>query len=109
MPSFFRAVASNPPTREDFLSYVEQGKPHDRSNAEARRMALGVSVNATLAQGRARARYLGFPFVAEVAVPDVGPIAFERTGSGRGHHTLWGDPDGMLAAVVAVVPAGRVD
>lgn len=72
-------------------------------------MALGVSVNATLAQARGRARFLGHRYVAEVSVADGGPISFERTGSARGHHTLWGDADAMLAAVVAVVSVDSVD
>ena len=109
MPSFYRAVMTDPPTRADFLSHVVLSKPHDRSTAEARRMALGVSVNATLAQARGRARFLGLRYVAEVAVPEGGPISFERTGSGRGHHTLWGDADAMLAAVIRVIPIDAVD
>ena len=109
MPSFYRVVLTNPPTRIDFESHVALGKSHDRGTADLRRMAEGVSVNATLAQARSRARFLGMRFVAEVAVPGAGPISFERTGSKRGHHTLWGDPDAMLAAVVAIVPADAVD
>lgn len=72
-------------------------------------MALGVSVNATLAQARTRAQFLHLPFIAEVAIPEGGPIAFERTGSRRGHHTLWGDAGTMLAAVVRVVAADAID
>ena len=109
MPHFYRAVRTDPPTRADFLSHVALGKPHDRSTAEARRMALGVSVNATLAQARGRAHFLGYRYIAEIVVAEGGPISFERTGSGRGHHTLWGDADAMLAAVVAVVSVDAVD
>ncbi len=109
MPTFYRAVATNPPTRADILSHAVLGKPHDRGTPEARRMALGVSVNATLAQARGRARFLGLGYVAEVAVSEGGPIAFERTGSARGHHTLWGDADALLAAVVRVIPVDAVD
>jgi len=109
MPSFYRAVMTDPPARIDFESHVALGRPHDRTTPETRRMALGVSVNATLAQARTRARYLRLSFIAEVAVAEGGPIAFERTGTQRGHHTLWGDPDALLAAVVRVIPADAVD
>lgn len=67
-------------------------------------MARGVSVYATLPQARRRARSRQEPFVAEVYIPDSGPIVFRRTGSGRGHFTLWGDSDALLASVVDVQP-----
>jgi hypothetical protein len=109
VPSFFRSVLTNPPTRADFLSYVDLGLAYDDGTPEAREMARGVSVYATLPQARRRARSRGEPFVAEMHVPDGGPIAFRRTGSGRGHYTLWGDADALLASVMAVHPTDPPD
>ncbi len=104
MPSFYRSVLSNPPTRADFLSYADLGLSFDDGIPEVREMARGVSVYATLPQARRRARSRQEPFVAEVRIPDSGPIVFRRTGSGRGHYTLWGDADALLATVIAVQP-----
>ena len=97
-------MLTNPPTRADFLSYVDLGLAYDDGVPEVREMAHGVSVYATLPQARRRARSRHEPFVAEVRIPDSGPIAFRRMGSGRGHYTLWGDADALLASVVVVHP-----
>ena len=104
-------MQSNPPTLGDFLSYVELGRPCDVSTPEARRMAEGISVTATLAQARARVRSGLVPgsHIAELEIPDGSAITFARTGKGRGHHTLWGDPSALMACVASVVPADAVD
>ena len=109
MPSFYRSVLTNPPTRADFLSYVDLGLAYDDDIPEVREMARGVSVYATLPQARRRARSRHEPFVAEVRIPDSDPIVFRRTGSGRGHYTLWGDADALLASVVAVHPTDPLE
>ena len=60
----------------------------------------------TEAQARRKAR--GLPmlgrFIAEVEVPETEAMRVERTTTSAGHHTVWGDPDGLLAAVRRVSP-----
>ena len=107
--TFYHLVKQNPPTRDDFLSYLEKGIELKVDTPEARRLARGVSACATLQQARSRARLPSlrdYAFVAELSIPDDSSIVFERTGRIRGHHTLWGNPDELLACVVSVV---RVD
>ena len=41
-------------------------------------------------------------YIARLEIPEDGPIRFERT-RGRGHFTLWGDPELMLTYAVSVV------
>ena len=109
MPSLHRSVLTNPPTRADFLSYVDLGLDFDDGIPAVREMARGMSAYATLPQARRRARSRQEPFVAEVRIPDSGPIVFRRTGSGRRHYTLWGDADALLASVVAVHPTDPLE
>jgi hypothetical protein len=104
--TFFRIVA-NPPTEADFTSGEVHGLPPPGDDPETLRVWNGVSAFATLAQAKAKARQ--YPFlgthIAELRMPDVGPIRYERTlRRSRGHHTLWGDPEVLLAAVAGVVP-----
>jgi len=40
--------------------------------------------------------------VAEVTIARDGPITDEEWGRNAGHHTLWGDPDRLLAAVTGI-------
>ncbi len=83
------------------------GKQPLRPDADALRLASGVSVYATQGQALNRARsmpWLG-TFVAELDVPEGGGIIWQRTDRRtRGHHTLWGTPEELLATVIAVVP-----
>jgi hypothetical protein len=106
--TFFRLGSRAEFTRDDFLSYVALGIPLMDDSPETRRLAEGISVNATLAQARNRARAVpslrNLRFVAELLIPDDAPIKIERTGRARGHYTLWGDPDVLLGYVVAVYP-----
>jgi hypothetical protein len=106
--TFFRLMRSSDPLREDFLSYVALGVPLMDDSPETRRLAEGISVNATLAQARSRARAIpslrNLHFVAELSIPDDADIRIERTGRARGHYTLWGDPDVLLRYVIAVFP-----
>jgi hypothetical protein len=41
-------------------------------------------------------------YIARLEIPEQGPVSFERT-RGRGHSTLWGEPELMLTYVVSVV------
>jgi hypothetical protein len=42
-------------------------------------------------------------YIALLELPRDSPVQIERT-LGAGHHTIWGAPEVLLAAVVAVVP-----
>ena len=104
--SFFRIVKTDPPTLRDFLSDRERGRPQPR-DSELRRLHDGLSVYATLAQARRKAR--AFPVlgrhVAELRIPPDAPIRYERTLLGSaGHHTIWGEPDELRRCVVSVDP-----
>lgn len=101
--SFYRVVRSNPPTRQDFLSHEALGIP--LRNEQQRELWSGVSCQATEQQARRTARLPGFgSFIARVELAEGGSIKWQRTGPKAGHHTLWGDPDELLANVVEVVP-----
>jgi hypothetical protein len=80
---------------------------------ESRRLAGGISVNATLTQARKRARTVRslrqYTCVAELSVPDDAAVEFARTLSSPGHHTLWGDADILLGCVVLVHSVDAVD
>jgi hypothetical protein len=43
-------------------------------------------------------------FIAELLIPEVGAITFERTTNSHGQYTLWGDAEAMLPCVISVVP-----
>jgi hypothetical protein len=103
---FYRIVISNPPTVRDFYSQKALGIPLARpGDAAILRMYDGVSVYWTEIQARNRARAtprLG-GYIAVLDIPENAPITIQRTGLGRGHHTLWGPPDEMLRCVVNVL------
>ncbi len=106
-PTSYRIVESNPPTLRDFLSDRAKGK---RSSLDPTKAHLhdGLLVYSTLKQARRKALDL-YPllgtFVAELRIPADSAIASARTLKGsRGHHTLVGPPEDLLACVVAVVP-----
>jgi hypothetical protein len=111
--TFYRVVKGNSPAREDFLSYADLGIVPEDDPPEARRLKAGISVNATLRQARNRARGVtslrDHESIAELRIPDGAGITFERTGATRGHYTLWGSPEDLLACVVSVVRVDEVD
>ena len=91
---------------DDFLSQKAKGVPLARPDPEALLMYDGISVYATETQARTQVRakpWIG-RYVAVLHVTKDGPITFRRTGVGRGHHTLWGDPSDLLRRVVDVLP-----
>jgi hypothetical protein len=102
---FYRLILAAEPTAIDFLSGEALGLTRP-VNPALDRLWQGGSVQNTESQARARGR--GMPWlggsIAEVAIPDDGSVAFERTGKSRGHFTLWGDPTKLLGCVVRVVP-----
>ncbi len=102
----YRIVRSDPPTLDDFLSDESAGKASTAATPELRRLASGRSVYNTEAQARRKAR--AYPvlgrYIAAVELPEHPAIRMERTLASAGHHTLWADPELLLANVVAVVP-----
>jgi hypothetical protein len=90
--------------RLDFVSHMERGIAPPVGVPDAERLMSGLSVFYRLDLARAQARRfrrLG-RFVATLDIPDDGIIPIERTGTSDGHHTIWGDPDQLLARVVSV-------
>ena len=105
--NFYRVVKSNPPTEEDFLSYAARGIPvRDPTDEETLLLAAGVSVFATEAQarGRARARPELGAYLARLQIPDDG--SGQPLRGHRGHHTIWAEPKQPLAWVKEVVAVG---
>lgn len=102
--AFFRIVQMVIPVRRDFESHRSLGKVLLNPTPEKVRLWRGVSAYRT--QALARRKALDYPqlgrYIAEMSVAADGPIRWERTG-GRGHFTLWGTPDDLLATVVTVV------
>jgi len=103
--SFYRIVKSDPPTLTDFLSDRAKGRPPAEEPAHLR-LHDGLSVYATVAQARRKARALPMlgQYVAVLRILDDTPLRYERTiAISGGHHTVWGDPDALLGCVEAVV------
>jgi len=95
----FRAVRTDPPTENDFLSQARLGRRHvDESAFE---LTSGVSVFATEAQvARLARRYQMGRYIAELTLPE--DVEIRRTGRARGHHTVWAAPDVLLRSVTRV-------
>lgn len=103
--NFYRIVKSDPPTLTDFLSDRARGRPPAEEPARLR-LHDGLSVYATLAQARRKAK--AFPmlgrYLAVLRILDGTPLRYERTiASSGGHHTIWGEPEALLECVEAVV------
>lgn len=93
VPTFYRIVRTDPPSLHDFLSAQQLGKRSPGNDPELQRLQDGLSVYATLAQARRKARAspaLG-SYVATLDIPDDAHVIYERTLTSSGHHTLWGD------------------
>ncbi|MGH2367463.1 MAG: hypothetical protein ACRDI2_04630 [Chloroflexota bacterium] len=69
-------------------------------------MRRGISVYATEAQARRKARGVGTlsDYITRLELPADSPAISGRTTESSGHHTLWGNPATIMACVVAVVP-----
>lgn len=103
--SFYRLARSDPPALDDFTSQKVRGIPMARPDPEVALLWDGISVYATEAQARNQARskpWLG-AYIAELVISEGDPITFRRSGTGRGHHTLWGAPADLLARVTQFV------
>jgi hypothetical protein len=102
----YRIVASDLPTRDDFLSYAELGKelPRDATPDITDRWE-GISMYDSEERARAVASRFGLGArVAALDLPDDGRFRIERTGRRPGHYTIWGNADVLLTFVVAVIP-----
>jgi len=89
------------------LSYLELGIAPDTDDPEIRRLSAGISLYNTPQQARNQMRRLPPArrgFIAELRIPPDAPVTIERTGSQRGHHTLWGSADGILGYVARLIP-----
>lgn len=106
MPVFYRVIAGETPTVADFLSHQAKGRRLNNPTPENRRLWAGVSVYDSVEAAGTAAH--AFPrlggFIAAVWIVNDSAIRWERTGKTPGHHTLWGKPSVMLAAVVRVEP-----
>lgn len=104
----YRIVKTSPPTRADFVSHHERGIARPVGVPDADRIMRGLSVFDQLELARAQARRfrrLG-RFIAAVEIPNDGSIPIERTGNTEGHHTIWGNPDDLLARVLSIESVG---
>lgn len=105
MATFYRAVRTNPPTREDFMGNEARGITPRRPlvTDEQRRMWAGLSIQSNLDDARANARQheVG-AFIAQIDIPDGAPITYARTGRKPGHYTLWGEAGEIAGCVTAV-------
>lgn len=88
------------------LSLARQGRTPRNLGPRKRRMADGISVFDIVGAAEEMAREmrgkLGW-HLAELAIPDDGPITYELTGH-NGHYTLWGEADTILSYIVRVTP-----
>jgi hypothetical protein len=106
VPTFYRIVLTDPPTRHDFLSDKDRGKPkpHD---PELALLWEGLSVMDTFE--RAAKVALRFPtnggYISAVDVPDDGSVIYRRTLRRQGHHTIWADAELLLKRVAWTRPA----
>lgn len=108
MGTFYRLVATDPSTREDFVSYLELGVTPPGASARELHLAQGVSMFETEDQARRAAATLKkrYDFIAEVRMPD--GVRVERQGRRAGHHNVYASPDDLLRWVVRVVRV-RID
>ncbi len=95
-------VKTDPPTAIDFVSHKELGKP--RPDGCSEELWSGVSCQSTEQQAWKSTRLPGFgQFIAVLEISPESTIRYQRTGRKQGHHTLWGAPEDLLAAVIEVI------
>jgi hypothetical protein len=103
--SCYRFVRTDPPTIRDFLSNAEAGKRLRAEAGETEEQWRGLSGFDSLTAAQAMLRRVPrFPLrlVALLELPDDAPVRSRKT-FGPGHYTLWGEPELLLGAVVAVI------
>jgi hypothetical protein len=103
--TFYRIVRTDRPTIADFTSNQARGLPAP-DDPDRRRLWDGLSCYNTETQARRNA--LKRPslgrYIAELQIPEDGPVRYERTPVSAGHHTLWGDAVVLLRYVASVSP-----
>lgn len=108
MPTFYRSVASDPPTQSDFLSNRALGKPRRPPHETEDRWA-GISVHDTEQQCRKNAlKWSLGAYIAEMDVPEDGGVRYGPTGK-SGHCTIWGEAEQLLRCVSRVIPLRAKD
>lgn len=87
------------------MSHVELGIPFRATSEDSVRQARGISVHATEAQARRKARQVPVlgRRLAELRVANNAGLIVERTAGGAGHHTIWGDAAAISSAVIRVI------
>ena len=106
--TFYRFVATDPPTSRDFSSNFQLGKPRRSSAGETEDEWRGISVFDSPEAARAmllRVPRFSLRLLARFELPDASSVQIKKT-FGPGHYTLWGDPHILRDAVVSVV---RID
>jgi hypothetical protein len=102
----YRILVADAATRDDFCSYAALGRPLPEGAApDIAGRWYGISMYDS--EERARTVAVRFGLGAHIAALDLTddrPFRIERTGRRPGHYTVWGDPDALLARVVAVTP-----
>lgn len=101
--SFFRLLAGDAPTLQDFYSDETAGKLVDQENVPNWAEVRGFSVRATLTQMSRLGRHLGRSHIAEIRLNGEDGSAYARTGRTPGHHTIWASADKVLAEHVKEV------
>ena len=103
--SLYYLVKTNPPTRDQFLSYHARGLTPPHSSPRQLDLHRGVSMFETEVQARQLAIELAtrYDYIAEVAVPQ--GVRAERQGRRAGHYNVYASPDDLARWVVSVVRA----
>jgi hypothetical protein len=102
--TFYRFVETDPPTARDFASNFLLGRPRRPQAGETEDEWRGLSVFDSPDAARAMLRRVPRfrrRLLAQLELPDDAPVRIAKT-FGPGHYTLWGDPQRLRDAVVAV-------
>lgn len=104
--SFFRIVRSNPTRDRDFRSNAARGRQPRNPTREVLRRWDGLSAFTSFEAALANARIFSRleNFIAELRIPEGGPITWEpHPGPDQEHVTLWGTVEEFQKAVIGVV------
>lgn len=99
---FYRVAKTDPPTRDDFLTWVEKGnRMPDRATEKERLSRTSVSVYLTAEAAEAQRAI--FPklgdYVVPLDVPEGGKISWVQTGPNKAHYDLHGGSANELLAL----------